>query len=43
MMFPALNMKEKQSTKLYVNKIAVVLLAMIVLGTPITLRGIDNF
>ena len=42
MMFPALNMKEKQSTKLYVNKIAVVLLAMIVLGTPITLRGIDN-
>lgn len=37
-----LNMKEKQSTRLSVEKIAVVLLAIIVLGTPISLRGIDG-
>ncbi len=36
-------MKEKQSTKSYANKIAVVLLAVIVLGMPILVRGINNF
>src|SRR3989344_2580749 len=41
--YPVLNMKKKQSLRLHANKIAVVLLAIIVLGTPLLLRGVDNF
>lgn len=39
---PALNMKENLFTKLYVNRIAIVLLAILVLGTPLFVKGIDN-
>ncbi|MBI2107055.1 hypothetical protein HYT57_03655 [Candidatus Woesearchaeota archaeon] len=39
---PVLNMKENLFTKLYVNRIAIIILAILVLGTPLFLRGIDN-
>lgn len=38
----ALNMKENLFTKSYVNRIAIVILAVLVLGTPLFIRGIDN-
>ena len=36
-----LNMREKLFTKLYVNRIAIIILAILVLGTPVFVKGID--
>ena len=39
---PVLSMKENPFTKLYVNRIAIVILAILVLGTPLFVKGVDN-